>query len=66
MYTRFQKGNSPSGNIFGVFAVACAVRISDLEHGANGTSVLTGDSLQTDVILAAVFGVSVTAEGASV
>lgn len=62
----FRKINSPSGNIFRVFAVACAVSVSDLEHGSDGASVLAGNSLQTDVVLAAVFRVGVTAERASV
>lgn len=58
--------DSPSGNIFGVFAVASAVRITDLEDSANGASVLAGDALEADVVFAAVFGVGVTAEGTSV
>lgn len=59
-------GDSPSGNIFGVLAVAGAVSITDLEHGTDGASVLAGDSLQTDVVFTAVLGVGVTAEGSSV
>lgn len=60
------KWNSPSGNIFRVFAVACAVSITDLEDGSDGASVLAGDSLQADVVFAAVLRVGVTAEGTSV
>lgn len=56
----------PSGNIFRVFAVASAVSIADLEDGSDGAAVLAGDTLEADVVLAAVLGVSVTAEGASV
>lgn len=64
-YTRGES-NLPSGNIFGVFAVAGAIGITDLEHGSDGASVFAGDSLQADIVLAAVFRVGVTAEGASV
>lgn len=58
--------SSPSGNIFGVLAVASAVRVSDLEDGSDGASVLAGHSLKADVVLAAVLRVGVAAEGASV
>lgn len=61
-----KESNSPSGNIFGVFAVASAVRVSDLEDGSDGASVLAGNSLQADVVLAAVLRVGVTAERSSV
>lgn len=54
-----------SGHIFGIFAVARAVRITNLEDGTDWASVLAGDSLHTDVIFAAVFGVGVTTEGTS-
>lgn len=56
----------PSGDIFGVFAVACAVSISDLEDGANGATVFTGYTLKTDVVFTAVFGMSMSAKGASI
>lgn len=61
-----EEENSPSGNVFRVFAVSGAVRVSDLEDGADGASVLAGNSLQTDVVFAAVFRVGVTAERSGV
>lgn len=58
--------NIPSGNILGIFTVAGAVSLADLEHCANGASVLTGHSLQTDVVLATILGMGMTRERASV
>lgn len=58
--------NLPSGNILGILAVAGTLTISDLEDGSDGASVLAGHSLQADVVLAAVIGMGVTGEGASV
>lgn len=55
-----------SGNVFGVFAVTSAVGVSDLENGSDGATVLAGNALETDVIFTAIFGMSVTAERASV
>lgn len=56
----------PAGNIFGVFAVACAVSISNLEDGANGATIFTGYTLETDVVFTAVLRVGMSAEGTSV
>lgn len=55
-------GDLPSGNIFGVLAVAGAVRVSNLEDGADGATVLASYALQTDVVFATVLRVRVTAE----
>lgn len=55
-----------SGNIFGVFAVASAVSITNLEDGTDGAAVLTSDTLETDIVFATIFRVSVTAEGSNV
>lgn len=56
----------PAGNIFGIFAIACAVSISDFKDGANGATVFTGYTLETDVVFTAVLRVGMSAEGPSI
>lgn len=58
--------NLPAGNILGILAVTRTVAIANLEDSANGAAILTGNTLQADVILAAILGMCVTGEGASI
>lgn len=60
-----RNSNLPAGNVFGVFAVAGAVAIANLEDSADGASVLARHTLHANVVFAAVFRMSVTAEGTS-
>lgn len=64
--TTSEDSNLPSGYIFGVFAVAGAVGVADLEDGSDRAPVLAGYALQADVIFAAIIGVSVSRKGAGV
>jgi len=57
--------NSPSSNFLGISAETADIVIADLEDGAERATVLAGVVVQTDVILAAIIGMSVTAERTS-
>ena len=57
--------NSPSSNFLGISAETADIVIADLEDGAERATVLAGVVVQTDVILAAIIGVSMTAERTS-
>jgi len=54
-----------SSNFLGISAETADIVIADLEDGAERATVLAGVVVQTDVILAAIIGVSVTAERTS-
>lgn len=58
--------NLPSGNVFGIFAVAGAVRVANFEDSSNGAAVFASNALQADKVLSAVFGVGVSGEWASI
>lgn len=52
--------DSPSGYIFGIFAITRTFRITNFEYCTNWTAVLSGNTLQTDVIFSTVVGMGVT------
>lgn len=54
-----------SSNFLGISAETADIVIADLEDGAERATVLAGVVVQTDVILAAIIGVSMTAERTS-
>jgi hypothetical protein len=64
-YSNKLKVNSPSGNFLWISAETADVIISNLENGAERAAILAGVVIQTNVILAAVIGVSVTTERTS-
>lgn len=54
----------PALDFLGIGAEATDVVIADLEDGAERAAVLAGVAVHADVVFAAIFGVSVAAEGA--
>lgn len=55
---------SPSGNVLGILAGAATVGVADLEDGADRTTVLPGDTLETYVVLSAILRMGVSAKAA--
>lgn len=56
-------GDLPSFDFLGIGAETADVVDSDLENGAEWATVFAGVAVHADVVLTAVVGVSVTAEG---
>lgn len=56
----------PSGNVFGVLAIAGSITIANFEHTANGTAIFTGNAIQANIIFATILWVGVTREWAGI
>lgn len=54
--------NSPSGNIFWIFAVASAIAVTDFENGTNWATIFTGNTIQADIVFTAIVQMGVTRE----